>query len=319
MLHNKLKSIFYNAVHKRCEPKKYLYYFTQNDFDGLHSKPITIKSSKGHKLKGYLYHYDMENLKDDRVIIFEHGMWSGHISYMREIELLCRHGYVVLGYDHTGCFESEGEETYGFLQSLLDLNDVIEHFKSNEELKDLKIYVVGHSWGGFSAMNISQLKKIEGFVAISGFTSVKDIINQNVPFFLPYSRKKLLEYEGQGSKYASVSGVRLKDHDTRALFIHSRDDKIVKYKKHHKKLHKALENCSDVTFLVLDGKGHNPTYSDEAVKLKDQMQADLTKALKEGKLSTDEECQAFVQKYDWNKITEQDKDVWDIIIHFLKD
>ncbi len=319
MLYNKLQKIFYNAVHKRCEPKEYLRYFTKDDFEELIAKPITIKSSKGHSLKGYLYHYDLPRLKTDRVIIFEHGMWSGHISYMKEIEILCRSGYVVLGYDHTGCFESEGEETYGFLQSLLDLNDVVEHFKSSEELKDLKIYVVGHSWGGFSAMNISHLQQIDGFVAISGFASLKDIINQNVPFFLPHSRKKLLEYESQGSEHAGVSGASLYAPNTRALFIHSRDDKTVKYNRNNKILQKKLDDFLEVTFLVLDGKGHNPTYTDEALKAKRKMEKDLSKALKSGKLTTKEEYEAFKQSHNWDQITEQDKDVWQVILNFLQD
>lgn len=316
MIYKKLKSIFYNMVHKRCDPKEYLYYLKAEDYDGLIAKPITIKSSKGHLLRGNLYHYDLKDLRDDRIIVFEHGMWSGHNSYMSEIEMLCRGGFVVLGYDHTGCFNSEGEETYGFLQSLLDLNDVISYVRSEEKFNGLKIYVVGHSWGGFSAMNIGKIQKIDGFVSISGFISLKAIINQNVPFFLPYSRKKLLEYEGQGSEYASLSGTS-QPNDTKALFIHSRDDKMVSYKKHFKKLEKSLDNCQDVSFLVLDGKGHNPNYTDEALQVKAKMQKDLEKALKEGKLKTSEERKEFQEKYDWKKITKQDKEIWDLIYNFL--
>lgn len=318
MIYKKLISVFNNMVHKRCEPKEYLYYLRESDYEGLKSKPIEIRSSKGHLLRGKLYHYDQEDLKDDCLVIFEHGMWSGHNSYMSEIETLCRGGYVVLGYDHTGCFESEGEETYGFLQSLLDLNDVITYLRSEEKYKGLKIYVVGHSWGGFSTMNISKLQKIDRFVAISGFISLKDIINQNVPFFLPYSRKKLLEYESQGSEHASVTGTN-QPKDTKALFIYSRDDKMVSYKKHFKKLEKALDSHEDVSFLILDGKGHNPNYSDEALIAKNQMQNDLEKSLKEGKLKTSQECKEFAQKYDWKKITEQDGEVWEIIFNFLEE
>ena len=42
-----------------------------------------------------------------------------------------------------------------------------------------------------------------------------------------------------------------------------------------------------------------------------------TMLLKKKKLSTDEEKKAFLEKYDFNKMTEQDEDVWNKIFEHL--
>ena len=64
---------------------------------------------------------------------------------------------------------------------------------------------------------------------------------------------------------------------------------------------------------------HNPTYTKEAVKAKHDFQAKLKRAQRKNKLSTTEECEAFVNSLDWYKITEQNEDVWKRIYEFLSD
>ena len=60
-------------------------------------------------------------------MVFDHGIGGGHLSYFKEIEMLCRGGYKVLGYDHAGCMESEGEYINGMTGSLPDLDSAINY------------------------------------------------------------------------------------------------------------------------------------------------------------------------------------------------
>lgn len=76
---------------------------------------------------------------------------------MKEIERLCRAGYAVLSYDHTGCMESGGTSPKGLAQSLCDLNDCIKAIKADTRFLGIDISVVGHSWGAFSTLNITSL------------------------------------------------------------------------------------------------------------------------------------------------------------------
>ena len=52
---DKFETTYKNMLFTRQDENECLYYFSSNDFDGLNKKEITIKSSKGHNLKGYFY------------------------------------------------------------------------------------------------------------------------------------------------------------------------------------------------------------------------------------------------------------------------
>ena len=51
--------------------------------------------------------------------------------------------------------ESGGESANGLGQSLSDLNDCITALKKEEKLSGYDFSVMGHSWGGFSTLNIA--------------------------------------------------------------------------------------------------------------------------------------------------------------------
>ena len=88
-------------------------YFSVADFPGLQRTPFDFEGNAGQKLQGYYYYYSSP--RRDRLVIFDHGMGGGHDSYMKEIELIARRGYMVFSYDHTGCKESGGENSIGFI------------------------------------------------------------------------------------------------------------------------------------------------------------------------------------------------------------
>ena len=164
---NTYKSMMYT----RCDDKQTVFYFSAKDFEGLNCEPYKFKSSLGHDLQGYIYYYD--DPINDRLVVFDHGFGGGHLAYMKEIEMLCKHGYRVFAYDHTGCMESGGETPNGLAQSLCDLNDCISAIKNDERFAGLDISVMGHSWGAFSTLNISALHPdISHIVAMAGFVSV---------------------------------------------------------------------------------------------------------------------------------------------------
>lgn len=313
----KIKKIYGKQVLTRFKDYGTVYYFSEKDFPGLNKHSYSFKGSDKQNLQGYFYHYD--NPVKNRLVIFEHGMGGGHRSYFREIETLAKHGYLVFAYDHTGCMESEGENTKGFSQSLNDLDCCIKTFKNEPALENYDISVVGHSWGGFSSMNIPSLHpEISHIVAMSGFVSVYEMIRQ-----IFYNFKGFYSYfyaieEKNNPIFSKVNTVdSLKNTKTKALIIHSADDKTVNSKKHFEVIKKGVSGNSNISFLLLNGKNHNPNFTAEAVKYKDEFFRILSKKLKNHELSTDEKKKAFVESFDWWKMTEQDKDVWKKIFTFL--
>ena len=318
MILKKVHSFFAKRVYSRAEEMPYIFLFSHNDFDGLHQSSFDVESSLGHTLKGYFYYYDSP--KENRLIVFDHGMFGGHRSYMKEIEMLCRGGYLVYAYDHTGCMASGGKDTNGFGQSLRDLNEVISELKKLDRLQGYEINVVGHSWGAFSTLNIARFHPdIKKIVPISGFISPKDIIYQYFNGFLRIFAKGIYKMEVKNNPvYMECSAIdTLKNSDVKALIFHSPNDHMVNYKKHFLKLQKALDGKEGIEFITVEGGMHNPNYTLRALEEKGKFQGEMQRLLKEGKLTTAKEHKAFKEKMNWDQITEQNMEIWDKIYKFL--
>ena len=315
---NKIKQIYGKQVLTRFKDYGTVYYFSEKDFPGLKKSPYEFKGSDGQILRGGFYCYD--NPIKNRIIIFDHGMGGGHRSYFREIEALAKHGYLVFSYDHTGCMESEGENTKGFSQSLNDLNCCMNALKNEPGLENYVFSVMGHSWGGFSSMNIPSLHpEISHVVAMSGFISVYEMIKQIFFGIKGYYNYFYAIEEKNNPVFSKTNTVdSLKDTETKVLIIHSADDKTVSSKKHFEVIKEGLSDNKNISFLLLNEKNHNPNFTTEAVKYKDEFFRILSKNLKKRELTTDDSKKAFVESFDWWKMTEQDESVWKKIFEFLE-
>lgn len=314
-----IEKVYKGKVYTRCDDNGIIPYFSHKDFVGLNCEPYPFFADDGHRLSGYIYSYGAPSEK--RLIIFEHGIGSGHRGYMKEIEMLARHGYTVLAYDHTGCMESEGESTNGLCQSLCDLDSCLTALKSDARFAKSTFSVVGHSWGGFSAMNIVALHPdVTHIVAISGFISVKQMIKQSFSGILKgYVKHVYAIEEKTNPKYVEFSAEKtLKASDVKALLIYSSDDGTVNMHYHYDILKNELADKDNVTLVLVDKKGHNPHYTEEAVKAKDAFFAQLSKKIKANGLRTENERREFLASFDFDKITEQDEAVWKKIFEHLE-
>ena len=75
-------------------------------YPGLVKKPITFTSS-AHKIKGAFFYYeDKKPFKG--LIIVSHGIGAGMYNYLNRMEYFAKKGYLTMGFDMTGCCESEG-------------------------------------------------------------------------------------------------------------------------------------------------------------------------------------------------------------------
>jgi len=309
----------YRAMaYTRCDDRGTAFYFSSKDFDGLQQEPYVFTSSLGHRLQGYIYQY--ANAIPNRLIVFDHGFGGGHRSYMREIELLCRHGYRVFAYDHTGCMESGGENPNGMAQSLCDLNDCFLALKADDRFRDMDFSVIGHSWGGFSTLNIAALHPdISHIVAISGFVSVELLVNSFFAGILKPYRKAVMALErASNPNFVNAHAVTaLHGTNARTLLIYSENDTLCRKTPHFDILREELADKENVRFLLVQEKGHNPNYTKDAVAYLAEYSAALQKLSKKKRLQTDDQKAAFVASYDWKRMTEQDASVWEEIFMTL--
>lgn len=313
-----VEKMYRAQLYNRCDENGTVFYFSAADFPGLMAEPYAFPARAGHTLQGYFYHY--ADPIPGRVVVFDHGMGGGHRAYMKEIEMLARHRYLVFAYDHTGCMESGGDCTNGFAQSLSDLDACLDALKADKNYNKMKISVMGHSWGGFSTLNIAAYHPdVAHIIAMSGFVSVSRILRQTFGGVMSvfYSYLYGVEQEANPDYVRSCAIAALKKTNAEVLVIHSEDDKTVDCRQHFDVLRKALSGRENIRFLLVHGKGHNPNYTEDAVRYKDAFFADLQRNLKKKALVTDEQKQAFVNSYDWDRMTAQDTDVWNAVFTVL--
>ena len=309
----------YNSVlFRRHDPDGSMYYFSHEDFDGLYKQDFSFVSRKGYKLNGAFYCYD--NPIKDKLIIFDHGLANGHRAYIREIETLCRHGYFVYTFDHTGADSSEGGDVNGLLGSLADMDDCLNAIKDIPAVLGREIYLVGHSRGGFSSLNVfpdhPEVKKV---VALSALISISAMHKQLIPAIASPFRKALYQLEkNRNPEYCDYSAIdALEKTDIPVLLIHSLDDKTVSAKLNILEVRKQLFDRENLEFVLLNGKGHDPHYTVSATAYKQEFYAERGRLRKKGLLENDEQKSLLLDFYDWYSMTEQDEEVWEKIFKFL--
>ncbi len=318
MLSSFIEKIYKQTTLVRFDELDGNFYFSYTDFSGINMEPYSFKNKWGDDLSAYFYYPDNE-IKG-RIVIFEHGLGAGHRSYLREISTLVSHGYRVLAYDRTGCASSPGDAAKGLSSSLCDLDYCIRAISSDEKYKSSRISVVGHSWGGYSALNIAKLHpNVKHIVAISGFRSLDAMLEQRIPRPLKSYRRTLYALEEQiNPEYVKATAEDvLATTDAKVLVIHSEDDPMVSCKIHFEPLAVQLSHKENIRFLKVNEKGHNPNYSLSASQyLREYIKSSKRNAKK---LKTPEQRRKFSAGFDFYKMTEQDGDVWNEIFRLLDD
>ncbi len=311
----KIESIYRARLFARHDDTGRVKYFSPEEFEGLAWEPYTFVTKVGHTLAGAFYTCP-ETLRQGmqaRLVVFAHGLGGGHTSYMQEIVLLARRGYRVFAYDNTGCMASDGEGSRGLGASLSDLDDCLAALKADPAVDTSDITVVGHSWGGYAAMNITayhpDVKRIVGF---AGFVSVETMVRQSFPSLLGVYRGGIMKLERDtNGDYAEQNATEtLAATDAKVLLFHSRDDGTVSYKKNFGVMQARLGERENITFVTCDKKGHNPNYTTDAVAYKEELYAALKKL---PAVMTEDECEAFRTSFNWERMTAQDRDVWEKI------
>ena len=310
-------NMYKGMIHTRCDDEESVFYFHPEQFSGLKAEPHSFKASAGHTLQGWIYAY--ENPIPKRLIVFDHGFGGGHLAYMKEIETLCKHGFRVFAYDHTGCMRSGGASPNGLAQSLCDLNDCITMLKTEPRFAGYDLSVMGHSWGAFSTLNITALHpEISHIVAISGFVSVEEMINTFFSGIMKGYRRAVMALEQASNPdfvgYHAVES--LKNSDTKALLIYSENDQMCR-RNHYDILNAALSQKENIKLLLVQNKGHNPNYTEDAVGYLGTFSKARGKLLRKKKLTAKEKA-AFVASFDWERMTKQDDAVWSVIFEHLE-
>ncbi len=142
--------------------------YSSNYGKTLQSTEIEFES-EGNTLRGNVW----KDGNGDKLLVIAHGIGSHANSYYNEMMYFVNEGYIVLTYDCTGTDRSEGKGTTGLSQSPLDLHNALLFVESNNELKDLPVYLFGHSWGGHAVAAVLNFehKNIKAVASVAGYNS----------------------------------------------------------------------------------------------------------------------------------------------------
>ena len=295
------------AFGKRGDKNPLLKYFTAEDFN-LTAENIEIGS-----LRGAIYQKDGVE-KRDAVVVFVHGMGPGHIAYTTEIAYFCNLGYTVVALDSRGCNLSGGRNIKGMYEGVKTAVAAIDYARAH--FSDKKVYLVGHSWGGYSALCASKRRKVEKVVAISApnspvktiYEGAAHVISKPVAAILcPFWW--LINFLAFGAN-GNASAIKCaRKNGTPTLLIHGDKDNIVTPKK-------AVYFASygeNVTKHLAEGKAHNP-YNTVAAE---QKLAELQAALINASKMTESERIDYFAHFDFKAATEEDEEVMKAISDFL--
>ena len=290
----------------RHDKNPLLKYYTAEDF-GLTARQVDISCVKNEYVRGVIYKKEGVALKKE-LIIFCHGMGPGHIAYTTEISYLCNLGYTVLAPDYYGSGLSDGKNLKSNLSALNAIMASIFYAEAN--LSFDKIYLVGHSWGAYSALcAANQAGTVSAVVAISAPDKSEKIMRNSLSKRMPKFVANLL-YPflciACGGESAGKSAEQIMP-KIPILLIHGEKDPLV-----------PLEisaftaaNGEHITKYLAKDKRHNP-YNTVAAEKKLAELLKGTHQYKNGEV--DEE---FFKNFDFAAATEEDSEVMAEIARFL--
>lgn len=303
------RKIYNKIFGVRCEGVPYFKYFSEEDYLNLKSDEFSIKSKDEEVINGKFYYKD--NYDKDILIVLVHGFGSGHNAYMQEIDYLTSNNFKVLAYDNVGTCLSTGDSIKGFLESISNLDDVLKYLFSCEEFKNKEIYLIGHSMGALAAGSILSLyPNIKKAVLLSPPRSVDELFKELIKVKSIY--KNCIKFEKEKyPKYYSLNVLDgLNNSKTKVMVYASKDDDVINFDSNFSYL-KNNSKRSDVIFLTLNDKGHNPTYKEESVKALNELQNKIAKYSIEEKIN-------YTKDLDFKKFCELDEEVMNEIVEFLQ-
>lgn len=321
------KLILYTVFGKRCQGNSKLKLFTVDDFENLEIlKNIEVKSNKGQILKGNIY-INKEIKKYKGIIILAHGMGGGHLSYTTEINTLAEAGFMVIGYDNTGTMSSDGKNLKGFFQSVIDLHYVLNYINEDEELKKYSVGLIGHSWGAYTVCQVLQFKhNIKAVVAMSGFNStsqvivdsMKDKLKISFNFLKPFFA--ILNFITFGKKGLRNTLDVIKDVNIPILLLHGNSDSKVDINNSLIANEDILKENKYIKTVIYDKRCHNIYQTKESEDYLNKTLGEISELNKKykGKIP-EEESNLLYNNIDYKKMTEESKEVMDMIIKFFEE
>lgn len=233
------------------------------DFSSCYPREVIRIPVEQHVLNGFLY-----GLKNEKgLIIFSSGHRNSTEAYLQSMKYFVDHGWMVICYDYTGYYNSEGKDMIDYTQSVRDLNAVLSYVENSDRFNKIPLLLYGHSLGAYvSTAALSFHHNISAVVAASGFDkpteqwaySVKRFTGKLGAVLGPMAALYLRAAYGKDTvRFSAVAGIN--STNIPILVISGTDDVYYGGKSpiYIKKDKVTNSNCR---FMLMDREGHNGHY-----------------------------------------------------------
>lgn len=226
---------------------------------------VTFKS-KIMRLHGNLFGENKKGL-----VVFSHGLGLNSDDYFGITKGFVENGYQVLAFDNTGTYRSEGINTVGLNQSVVDLRAALDYVMGNDELDKSNLILCGHSWGGYAVaaiLNEYQKYPIKAVISLAGPDNSFDLITDwskkeangwglaSVPFTTMY----YLVTFGNDFFKSGYKGINKSKVPT--LIVHGTQDEMVAFDDTGIIAHREQITNPHVEYFVMKGSNHNAIFQD---------------------------------------------------------
>ena len=319
----------YDSFFPRYEKKDINTVFGEFDYSRVDDKLMrtTFFFPSGQwKLQGYFYPcYGAK-----KMVVVCHGMHAGSDDYIPFIAYFVNNGFAVFSYDCQGTYASEGDSTVGMCTPLVNLDHALTYIENDRLLSQYKLYLFGHSWGGYAATSVLSLhKNICGCAAVAPFNSgytlfvekgeqyagaLTDTLVGRIPkaFLDSYQAVLFKDY----AKFDAVMGIN--STDVPVFIAHGTQDFVISFNHQSVISHKDEIRQENVTYYVGTGAqaGHNTIlHSERAVAYQKQVEKELKKLKKEyDRDLTPEEQAAFCNGVDHGLYSEVNPELMQAVL-----
>lgn len=158
--------VLFNDIFRRTEPQAYTASLRYKDVADRYDREAVSFLSGENRLRGHLYGTGNR----EGLVVISHGLGGGEESYLPEALSFVDHGYQVLCYSNTGCWDSEGKNCVGLSQSVLDLDAALTWAEGESRFDGLPVLLYGHSWGGYAVAAVLAFDhEVTASASVAGF------------------------------------------------------------------------------------------------------------------------------------------------------
>ncbi len=232
-------------------------------------------------------------------------------------------GYDIFAIDMTGCGQSTGNGIKSLFESKYCVSSAVKLIQENEKTKDLPIFLMGHSWGGYGV--VAATDEIDGVSAVASFSGYNMPSDMMYYFAENYTSKAIaitkpaMEFGvsclwGKNAYVTAESAIK-NNLDISYVIIHGDNDDVVPLNGASIYSHVKEDGYDNVEYQLIEGMNHDaPWKTLSAMEYTNQYEEDLKKLRKQYNNQLPEEIrQEYLASIDLEKSSALNEPLLDYI------